>query len=73
MLKKKRKLLIDWKEWIVILNLKGLNSNKISELLGIYLSIVGFILKNFFWKGSVEYDFWGGRLWMVELSGDWFD
>lgn len=55
------------------MNSKGLNSNKISESLGIHPSTVGPILKNFSRKGSVEHDPRGGRSRMAELSGDRFD
>lgn len=52
---------------------RGLNSNKISESLGIHPSTVRPILKNFFQKGSVEHDPRSGKSRMAEVGGDRFD
>lgn len=61
------------REQIVILNSMGLNSNKISESLGMHPSTVRPILKNFFQKGSVEHDPRSGKSRMAEVGGDRFD
>lgn len=70
MSKKKQELSTDLKERIIILNARGFNNNKVSELLGIHRSTVGRILKKFFQKGSVENDPRKRRPGMTDVRGD---
>lgn len=70
MSKKRRELSTDLKERIIILNARGFNNNKVSELLGIHRSTVGRILKKFFQKGSVENDPRSGRPRVTDVRGD---
>lgn len=71
-MKKNRELLRELKERIVILNAKGLNNNKVSELLGIHCSTVGRIFKKNSFKREVlkTIPVRSGRPLVTDVRGD---